>query len=81
MERQNLTVSLPKALLRKAKIVAAQREKSLSEIIRESLEEKVREANGYKKARERQRRLLESGLDLGTQGMISITREELHVRR
>jgi metal-responsive CopG/Arc/MetJ family transcriptional regulator len=81
MERQNLTVSLPKALLRKAKIVAAQREKSLSEIIRESLEEKVREANGYKKARERQCRLLESGLDLGTGGKISITREELHARR
>jgi predicted transcriptional regulator len=81
MERQNLTVSLPKALLRKAKIVAAQREKSLSEIIRESLEEKVREANGYKKARERQRKLLESGLALGAQGKVTVTREELHARR
>ncbi|HUT72540.1 MAG TPA: DUF6364 family protein [Desulfatiglandales bacterium] len=81
MERQNLTLSLPKSLLKKAKIVAAQREKSLSELVRESLEEKVREANGYKKARDRQRRLLESGLDLGTQGQITVRRQELHARR
>ena len=48
---------------------------------RESLEEKVREANGYKKARGRQRRLLESGLDFGTQGQITVRRQELQARR
>jgi len=51
MNRQNVTLSLPKSLLKKAKVIAAGREKSLSELLRESLEEKVREANGYKKAR------------------------------
>ena len=81
MERQNVTLSLPKSLLRRAKIVAASRDKSLSELLRESLEEKVREANGYKKARERQLRLLNRGLDLGTKGRIRTTREELHGRR
>jgi len=81
MNRQNVTLSLPKSLLKKAKVIAASREKSLSELLRESLEEKVREANGYKKARERQLRLLKQGLDLGTKGHITTTREELHGRR
>lgn len=81
MERQNVTLSLPKSLLRRAKMIAASRDKSLSELLRESLEEKVREANGYKKARERQLRLLNRGLDLGTKGRIRTTREELHGRR
>ncbi len=80
MQRQNVTLSLPKDLLRKAKVIAASQDKSLSELLRESIEDKVREANGYKKARTRQRKLLKDGLNLGTNGHISITREELHVR-
>ncbi|RLB21781.1 MAG: CopG family transcriptional regulator, partial [Deltaproteobacteria bacterium] len=44
MERQNVTLSLPKLLLKKAKVIAASREKSLSDLLRESLEQKVREA-------------------------------------
>lgn len=81
MERQNVTLSLPKSLLKKAKVMAAGKEKSLSELLRDALEEKVREDTGYKKARERQLRLLKTGLDLGTKGRLTISREELHARR
>jgi metal-responsive CopG/Arc/MetJ family transcriptional regulator len=81
MERQNVTLSLPKLLLKKAKVIAASREKSLSELLRESLEQKVREANGYKNARQRQLKLLKEGLDLGTKGDIATTRDEVHDRR
>lgn len=81
MERQNVTLSLPKSLLRKAKVIAASKEKSLSELLREAIEEKVMEDAGYKKARERQLRLLKIGLDLGTEGRIKISREELYARR
>jgi metal-responsive CopG/Arc/MetJ family transcriptional regulator len=81
MNRQNVTLSLPISLLKKAKVIAASREKSLSEFLRESLEEKVREANGYKKARRRQLNLLKQGFDLGTKGQIATIREELHERR
>ncbi|MFH1672496.1 MAG: ribbon-helix-helix protein, CopG family [Pseudomonadota bacterium] len=81
MERQNVTLSLPKSLLKKAKVIAATRDKSLSEFLRESLEEKVRDATGYKRARERQLKLLRKGLNLGTKGLITTTREELHARR
>lgn len=80
MEKQNVTLSLPKSLLKKAKVIAASHEKSLSQLLRESLELKVREATGYKRARDRQLQLLRTGLKLGTKGKISTKREELHAR-
>ena len=64
MNKQNVTLSLPKSLLKKAKILAASREESLSELLRKSLEMRVREETGFKKARARQLRLLDEGLDL-----------------
>ncbi|MCU0289481.1 MAG: CopG family transcriptional regulator [Acidobacteria bacterium] len=80
MDRQNVTISLPKILLKQAKAVALLREKSLSELLRESLEEKVRKTTGYKKAQARQLKILKKGLNLGTKGCIDISREELHER-
>jgi metal-responsive CopG/Arc/MetJ family transcriptional regulator len=80
VDRQNVTLSLPKPLLKKVKTIAAKKDKSLSEMLRESLEEKVREDTGYKKARERQLKILRRGLDLGTKGSIKISREEIHAR-
>jgi len=81
MERQNITLSLPKSLLKKAKAVAARKEKSLSELLRESLEEQVRESTGYKKAMERQLKLMKKGFDFGIKGRIAVSREEIHERR
>ncbi|MDH3504770.1 MAG: ribbon-helix-helix domain-containing protein [Nitrospirota bacterium] len=80
MDRQNVTLSLPKALLKQAKIVAAQEEKSLSELIREVLRGKVEQQTGYQKAKERHLSLLQKGLPLGTKGKSSYTRDELHAR-
>ena len=80
MERQNVTLSLPKALLKKAKALAASKEKSLSVLLRESLEEKVGTASGFNNARERQQKLLKRGMDLGTKGRLGVSRDELHVR-
>jgi len=80
MEKQNVTLSVPKELLRQAKIIAASQDKSLSQLIRDSLEEKVREAADYNKARNRQLRLLKKGFDLGTEGQVKTSRDEIHVR-
>ena len=80
MEKQNVTLSIPKTLLRQAKIMAASQDKSLSQFLRESLEEKVREEADYSKAQKRQLRLLIKGLDLGTKGQIIARRDDLHVR-
>lgn len=78
--KRNLTLSLPKSLLKRAKVMAAQEDKSLSELIREAMEEKIRGDTGYRKAKERQVRLLKMGLDLGTKGHVTISREEVHAR-
>ena len=80
METQNVTLSIPRTLLKQAKIIAASQDKSLSQLMRESLEEKVREEADYNKARKRQLRLLEEGLDLGTRGQVKTSRDELHAR-
>lgn len=80
MEKQNLTLSLPKGLLKKAKILAARKEISLSELVRESIEERVQEDSGYSKARRRHRHTLMHSFDLGTKGQIKVSREELHER-
>ncbi|CAB1058820.1 hypothetical protein D1BOALGB6SA_3578 [Olavius sp. associated proteobacterium Delta 1] len=45
--------------------------------MRETLEKKVRAEVDYKKARTRQIRLLKKGLDLGTEGQVKISRDEL----
>ncbi|MCP4757410.1 MAG: CopG family transcriptional regulator [Proteobacteria bacterium] len=51
MEQQNVTISVPKPLLKKAKILAASRDQSLSELFRETLDQRVRVADGYNKAK------------------------------
>jgi len=80
MDRQNVTLSLPKSLLKKAKILAAQEEKSLSELMREVLRGKVEQQTGYEKAKQRHLSLLKKGLNLGTKGRSSYARDELHAR-
>lgn len=81
MDRQNVTLSLPKSLLRRAKTVAANNEKSLSEFLRESLKEKTDENGGYQRAKDGHIRLLNMNYNLGTKGEILVGREELHDRR
>ena len=76
-----MTLSLSKSLLYKAKLAAVREDKSLSEFMREALEDKISKNSGYKKAKEAQLRLLNMGLDLGTKGRITISREELHERQ
>lgn len=81
MERQNVTLSLPKSLLKQAKALAAKEEKSLSAFLKESLEEKIRRTTGYKEAMEKQIRLMRKGFDFGIKGRLTISGEEIHERR
>ena len=81
MERQNVTLSLPKRLLKKAKVTAAQQDKSLSELMREALEYRISQCGEYERAKKRHLKLLERGFDLGTRGKLTVSREELHDRR
>jgi hypothetical protein len=80
-ERRNVTLSLSNDLLYRAKLAAVKQDKSLSEFMREALEEKMLKASGYQKARKRQLRMIETKLDLGTKGKILIDRKDLHERK
>jgi hypothetical protein len=80
MEKQNITLSIPKVVLKKAKILAIQKNTSLSRLLAQTLEELVAEHEGYEQARQRNLEILKTGIDLGTQGSISWKREDLHER-
>ena len=80
MEKQNVTLSLPKALIRKAKLRAVREDKSLTQFVRDLLEREVKRQGGYAKAMSRQRRLLARGFDLGTGGRLKVSREQIHDR-
>jgi hypothetical protein len=77
---QNVTLSIPKNVLRKAKILAIQKNTSLSGLLTQTLIELVSEQESYEKAKQRNIKLLEKGLNLGTQGNITWNREDLHER-
>jgi hypothetical protein len=77
---QNVTLSIPKDILRKAKILAVNKNTSLSGLLTQTLTDLVAHQEAYEQARQRNLTLLKSGFDLGTQGQISWKREELHER-
>jgi hypothetical protein len=80
MEKQNVTLALPKELLRKAKRVALDRRLSLSGMMIQLLADAVRQSEEYEQARNRSLERMQKGFDLGTQGVITWRREELHDR-
>lgn len=77
---QNVTLAIPKSILRKAKILAVQKNTSLSGLLTQTLADLVEGQEAYELARQRNLALLESGFDLGTHGKIPWKRDELHER-
>ncbi len=80
MEKQNITLSIPKDILLRVKFLAVKRETSVSGMLTKILEKVVREEDDFVHARRRHLKLLEVGEDLGTGGVIGISRDELHER-
>jgi len=80
VERQNITLSIPRATLKKAKHLAVAKEESLSGLLTQFIEELVSQDESYKEAQQRQLIVMEKGLDFGLQGKITWSREELHER-
>lgn len=80
MEKQNVTLSLPKETLRKAKMLAIKRNMSLSALLAQTVEMIVAQADEYEIAKKEHLDWLERGADLGTNGKITWTRDELHER-
>jgi hypothetical protein len=81
MEMQNITLSLPKSTLRKIKLIAVQRETSVSKLVVEVLEKIASESNEYNKAMEEALAMMNQGFDLGYGDSKLPSRDELHDRR
>lgn len=76
--KQNLTVSLDRETIRKAKIVAARRSTSISGLLAHQIELLVGEEEAYERAERQAMSLLDRGFHLG--GVIRAGRDELHER-
>lgn len=79
-DSRNITLALPKTLLRRLKVVAAERDTSISALMRQLLEEFLSRQDDYGRAWEHEVEIMRSGLDLGTHGAITWSRDELHER-
>ncbi len=80
MERQNITLSIPKETLKKAKHLAVAKDRSLSGLLTEYIEGLVLQEERYKQAERRQLVLMEKGIDFGLKGEVDWSREEIHER-
>lgn len=76
--KQNITLKLNRDLIRKAKVVAANRETSVSQLLSEKLEELVRQGEEYERAKRSAFAHLDKGFHLG--GKRAASRDELHER-
>jgi hypothetical protein len=76
--KQNVTVSLDKQTLRKARMIAVKRGTSISGLLAQQIQDLVGEEEAYERAERQALGFLEKGFSLG--GKISVGRDELHER-
>jgi hypothetical protein len=76
-QKQNVTVSLSVQTIQKAKVLAAQRSTSISQLLAEQIETLVGEHDAYEQAAASAIARMERGLHLGGQ---KISRDALHER-
>lgn len=76
--KQNVTVSLDRKTIQKAKILAARRSTSISGLLAQQIEILVGEEEAYERAERQAMTLLDQGFHLG--GVIRVSRDELHER-
>ena len=76
--RQNITISLDRRTLRKAKVLAAKRGTSISGLLAGQIETLIGEDEAYERAERQALALLDQGFHLG--GVIRASRDELHER-
>lgn len=77
---QNVTLALPKGVLTRVKVLAAERGTSISALLAGLLEETVVRDHAFRRARERGLAALRKPADLGTRGRRPASRDDLHER-
>ena len=81
MDKQNITLSVPKDVLKKIKLIAVKRDTSISALLVKMMKELATSESDYEAARRRQIKLMREGLELGTYGKIDWDRDSLHERK
>ncbi len=81
MEYQNITLSIPKEILKKVKHIAVEKNTSVSGLLSRHLKDIVLRDDAYKKAKASQIEIMKKGFDLIGERKSSWTREDLHERR
>jgi hypothetical protein len=76
--KQNITLSIEKELLKKAKLMATKKETSVTKLLTDQLNKMISEEDEYESAKKRALANLRKGFHLG--GHIPCRREELHER-
>ena len=76
--KTNITLKLDKDLLRRVRVLAAERDTSVSGLLTEQLERTVRDREQYEAAKKRALSILKKGFDLGYKPPSS--RDEMHER-
>lgn len=77
--KQNITLSIDKNLIKKAKVIAAQRQTSISGMLSTELKKVLEEAEKYQWAKRMALSNLKVGFHMG--GEIMTSREDLHERQ
>jgi hypothetical protein len=77
-QKQNLTISLTKETLQKARVLAARRATSISGLVEDQIESLVGQEEAYERAQRQALALLDQGFHLG--GVIRTSRDEWHER-
>ena len=76
--KQNITLSIEKELIKNARVLAAQRQTSVSRMLSEELQKLIEDSNKYELAKKQALNYISRGFHLG--GRITVSREELHER-
>jgi len=76
--KQNITLSLDKDLIQRAKVISAKRRSSVSNMLSQELQRIVESAESYEVSRKRAISNLRTGYHFG--GIITASRDELHER-
>ena len=80
-DTRNITLAIPRDVLRKAKMIAVRRDTSVSGLLTSYLREVVDEDDEYGRAMKRQLRTMKRAKNLGLTGRPTWTRDELHERK
>lgn len=79
MATRNITLTLPSELVRRARIIAAARETSVSALVAEYLQSLARQADDYERLWQEEQRLMAKGLPMRV-GQVTWSRADSHER-